>query len=855
MTYEYQGNDSYLITLVVYRDCFSLGAPFDAVASVGVFDGNGELLFTQYFENPQITPVETDVDFECDQISAQACVERGRYEEVIVLPPNDLGYYVAYQRCCRNSTILNLTTPDDWGSTYQVFIPPQGLAIGNSSPVIDEFPPVGLCLNLPFELDQSAVDIDGDSLAYEFITPYHGGGPNAGLPPGDPNGPAPDPPTGPPWQTIVWGPGYNVDYQISSAPAFTYDPVTGLLSGTPDQIGQFVIGLAVKEYRNGQLLSEIRRDFQFNVVACPGVVQASFSDQNNGLYCGELTVQFENQSSNATAYQWLFGDGQTSFEENPSHTYVGPGVYDVMLITEPGGVCPDTSFSTVSIADPPQVQIEDPVLQCPEETYYVELSGEVGQVASFDWQLAPGQTASVTDQSFLDDLAFEDTGNQVISVELVDEIGCAYTELYIFNNPFFPTAAMEEVTDTCAGLGVQFQSTSAWADDLVWDFGDPGNTAGSTDDNPFHVFSAPGFYEVTLTASSPNTCPDEVTMTVPAHPVIQLSVDPPAPQCITGNSHFFEVTGNFSNAATFQWEFEQADITTSSTQSPGWVSFNAPGMNDVTVTVQDGPCTSSITLSAHIIADMELHFLTQGSGCAPYTAAFLDQSTGGGGLQYAWDFGDGSTSSTTGTVHHDYPFPGVYQASVTVESTLGCLALETYDFQPIEVYPSPQAGFLMDPPFADINEPYLSISSDALGEDGCMYQVDGFGTLDGCDLELTFEDGGQYEITQIVYTEDGCEDRLTKYFTVNGHVFYAPNAITMNSDGVNDFFRPVLRGNIVEYELTIFDRWGGVLFQTNEIDRPWVPEYGEVGMHSYRCRVRDSFNTGEIYSGTFVVIR
>jgi hypothetical protein len=132
----------------------------------------------------------------------------------------------------------------------------------NNDPVFSHFPPIFVCAGSPFSFDHSATDANGDSLSYSFYTPYDGdnaiGGP---LDPTFSNNIAQFTP-------IVFKPGYSATNPLGGSP-LNINPTTGLLSGTPTAIGQYVVGIVVKEWRNGVLIGQTLRDFQFNVVNCP----------------------------------------------------------------------------------------------------------------------------------------------------------------------------------------------------------------------------------------------------------------------------------------------------------------------------------------------------------------------------------------------------------------------------------------------------------------------------------------------------------------------------------------------------------------------------------------------------------
>ncbi len=848
ITYEYEGNDFYEITLTVYRDCFSSGAPFDDPAAIGIFLGDGSFYDVVSFFNPDITPVSTTVDFACTDISASACVEKGVYIQGILLPPSTSGYYIAYQRCCRNSTIQNLIIPDEYGATYAAFIPPSTVVEGNSCPVFNDLPPVGLCLDIPFTFDHGAEDIDGDSLVYELCTPYSGANQDV------PQPAVPSPPT---WPNVQWSAGFSVDNQITADPIFTLDPNTGLLQGTPTQIGQYVMGVCVKEYREGEFLSEVRRDFQFNVVACPSAVLASFADLNQGAFCEGVTIDFENQSANATSFLWDFGDGTTTSAENPSHLFSGVGEYIVTLISEPGEVCADTATTVYTIYPRPDPEILEPILNCPGNTYDLEVGGDLGVIDSYSWTIDSPDGPDFDSAALLEDISFNEAGLTYIEVIVTNSDGCEEEAVYPFDVPQAPVASITPITDPCQGLTIAFNSQSLFTNGLEWDFGELGAFDTDTVDNPIWTYGQSGEYTVTLTASSSVACENTTSIDIEVNPALEVDFMAPDPQCLEGNEFYFEGTGNYTANATFNWSFgDEATLANSSSESPGPISFGEQGNYEIIFTVTEGPCEATDWETIYVVEAVDVDFVTLSEGCAPYDAYFVDQTTGGSNLDYQWEFGDGSTSYFPGSVIHTYPNPGTYGVTLTVASTFGCLSEETvYLPDAVTVAPAPSANFVMDPPFADINSAFLNVTSTAVGSTNCIYLIEGTSPVEECDFSIEFLTGGQYDITQVVTNDYGCEDRITAPFTVTGHSFYAPNAITLNQDGLNDFFVPVVTGEIVQYNMQIFDRWGQVIFETDEVGMPWVPSYAHVGMHAFRVTLRDSYNVTQVYEGTFSLIR
>jgi len=327
----------------LYRDCAAAGAaPYDNPAYLGIFDINGNLKQSVTIAFPGSTRVPSSFSNACFQPPTNICVEEAIYTTTVNLPPITGGYVLSYQRCCRNATILNIINPTTIGTTYTAQIPDSTVADTNSSPHFNHFPPIFLCNDVPFTFDHSAADPDGDSLVYSLSKPYQG---LSSFSPG------PGIPTPPPYSFVPFSIGYSGTYPMSSSPAMSINSKTGLITATPNTIGQWVVGVSVKEYRHGVLLSENKRDFQFNVINCPAVPVSSIPSQQ--VFCAGYTVNFQNNSVNSTTYHWDFGDSGTANDTSnvvsPSWTYSGPGTYTVILIASPGQLCADTGYSTFQV--------------------------------------------------------------------------------------------------------------------------------------------------------------------------------------------------------------------------------------------------------------------------------------------------------------------------------------------------------------------------------------------------------------------------------------------------------------------------------------------------------------------------
>ncbi len=344
--YECLGNNLYRITLDVYRDCNPGNAPFDDPAQLAAFTAAGEYInemnedLTMPLLFKEVLPNNISND-PCLIPPPDVCVERAQYEAVVELTRPG-GIYIVYQRCCRNGTITNIKDPLITGSTYFVYISPESRAVCNSSPRFDFYPPIFVCVNKAIEHDHAAIDTvnnEFDSLVYRFYTPFTGA-----------TFDMPDPPgyqmTPPPYDNVEWiDPPYDLDSLLgpSSIAELSIDPNTGFITGYPEIMGQFVVGVLVEEYRNDTLLSIIRRDFQYNVGECVKIEAEIVADT---AQCDDLTVTFGNGTDGPDNFLWLYVHGTDtvvfSNEVEPTFTFPDTGKYEIILVAEPGFDCVDT---------------------------------------------------------------------------------------------------------------------------------------------------------------------------------------------------------------------------------------------------------------------------------------------------------------------------------------------------------------------------------------------------------------------------------------------------------------------------------------------------------------------------------
>ncbi len=343
----------YAIEYTIYMDCKDGQIPAREREDTGLFaiyNAATKALvqnFAVFRETRRIIPA--DFSNECINNPPVVCLERNIYKFTITLPDISSGYVIATNNCCRNESVANIINPGLTGASYYTELPPRSRE--NNSAYFRNVPPQIICINNPFDYDHSAVDMDGDSLSYEFGIAYNANITTRGNQIFADFSP-------PPYNSVNYGAFYSPQRPMPGNPPLQINPQTGRITGTPTLAGRFVIAVYCHEWKNGQLVNTVIREFQFVVTNCSKAVVANipqYSEDFNTyiVECKDFTVFFENLSEGGFSYFWDFGvpdvADDTSSEWQPTYTYPDTGTYIVKLIVNRGSTCPDSISRFVKV--------------------------------------------------------------------------------------------------------------------------------------------------------------------------------------------------------------------------------------------------------------------------------------------------------------------------------------------------------------------------------------------------------------------------------------------------------------------------------------------------------------------------
>ncbi len=414
---------------------------------------------------------------------------------------------------------------------------------------------------------------------------------------------------------------------------------------TYDAVGEYDVTLEVANIVGTDQL--LRTEY----IVASDVPAAAFDYTIDGL-----TVTFVNMSSGGGGFLWDFGDGNTSIEDNPVHTYATDGNYTVTL-TMTNACGTDVVTDLLLIVTPPSASFEAdaPVGCAPHEVQFINNSS--ANSTGYQWTFEGGSPGTSSD--FEPTVIYETAGTY--SVTLVVSNGAGSDELTLEDYIVIGDVPLAGFDFVINDLDVAFVNESIDADSYEWDFGDGGE---STSMNPNHSYPSDGTYLVTLIAT--NDCgTDTITseVTISNRPTSNFSGSP-VEGCVPLVVQF--TNNSSSNSDSFEWTFEGGTPATSTDPAPT-VTYNNTGVFDVELIASNAEGSDTLTRLEYVVVAQDPVAMFESSG-VDLTFTFTNLSTDA--TSYDWDFGDGNGSEEENPVH-TYDAPGDYTVILTVINICG----------------------------------------------------------------------------------------------------------------------------------------------------------------------------------------
>ena len=509
---------------------------------------------------------------------------------------------------------------------------------------------------------------------------------------------------------------------------------------------------------------------------------------------GSATVNIVGNATNPITYSWAPSGSNFSVSAN-----LVAGNYSVIATDLYG--CKGTTTLTVT---QPTSAINATINSLSHITCYGANNGSLSAVASggtpnytYNWLPQNSTSSSITQLT-----------PGLYSLTISDANQCSTTVTVNILEPEPMVLSVQNSTAVCQGSSTGTANVSVMGGNPAYNY----TWSGSTGNSSFINGLQSGSHTITITDSKNCSISQNFSISVLDLPIVKAESESSICFGTNTGSASASITGGYPNYSV-QW------------LPHGGSQFSANGLNAGTYTViavDKNGCAGKATVNILQYNTTNIDIISdKKEGCAPLCTEFSFNPT----VQlknFYW------TSDKPGGIVNGNKFnyclnkAGKASVFVTYVDMNNC----TYTTSPftIEAFAKPKADFHVSGNTITTNEEIQlqNTSSSSMGE---TYKWFFKGMLISSSNEknprLFYETAGSYPIALVVTNEKGCSDSIIKYISIDEEFqLYVPNAFTPNNDGLNDTFQPKGTG-FINYNLMVFDRWGELLFNTDNIENAW----------------------------------
>lgn len=562
--------------------------------------------------------------------------------------------------------------------------------------------------------------------------------------------------------------------------------------------------------------------------------------------CLGSAISFTDQStvggsSPIINWEWSFGDGSPlSGIQNPSHTYTLANTYTVLLRVGTA-FCSDSIKKTVTVGIKPNATFAFTQNgTCPPVVCNFNNFSTGATSYSWNFGVTPTATSSVNSPSFAFTNTTTGTATYTVTLIAINSSGCSDTASQpVMVSPKPVAAFLSNTIAACTPINVTFTNTSTGASDYSWLIG---TSATSTLTNPAHTFTTNNAlsnttFTIRLVATNTLGCSDTTYNYVTLFPKPNPGFTVDTPAC-----HGKTLTFTNQSAGTslnHNWNFGNG--STSSSVSPTQTYSNTSGSSQTytvkLIVTNSNNCSDSIKVPVVIRPKPNYSVaLSPDSGCTNLRVNFSGIS---GVTNYTWSFGDGN-SSITPNPQNTYTNTGTSTVTFSVQliaaDANGCIDTA---YRQVKVFPKPIASFQANPVSVYLNNSPVNFTNLSSGHTSSFWRFGDGNTSIENEPSHSYQQLGSFQPTLIVTSNKGCKDTfaLAGYIEViEEETFKMPNAFTPNisasnggkynaSDLDNNVFHPTITGDVENYQLSVYSRWGELLFDSKDVNTGWDGYY------------------------------
>jgi len=524
-------------------------------------------------------------------------------------------------------------------------------------------------------------------------------------------------------------------------------------------------------------------DSIINLQASAGFnISVTSTNETCGNQNASITVTVSPNISNLQ----FSNNGGSSFQSSGTFNNLSAGIFNLVIVDNDG--CQQDT--TVTITNLPGPDITTAVIDasCGNANGSVTLIVSGGE-PPYNYSWSNGSSgASVNNIA---------PGNYLVTV--TDATGCQSTTQITVNNIGGPVATINSTDASCSqqnGTATVIANGGSGSYSYSWNTNPPQYTQTAS-----HL----GAGTYTCTVSDGGPCPVVLSVTILQTLAPELSVTSVSASCNFNNGTAMATATGGSGNYSYVWSTVPQQNTAS--------AINLSQGNYI-VTVSDGNCQVQANVIVGHIPPPTISLSTQDAHCGQSNgSATVIASGGSGNYTYLW-----STNPPQNTSVATQLTQGVYGVTVSDANCEASGLVSIWDI------PGPDASFYYMPRKLDIYNPTATFYNDSQGAVSSSQWTFGDGSYSNIhDPVHTFPGAGEYEVILTVSDNYGCSDTAVQVIIVSEVLeFFMPNAFTPDGDGKNDVFGP--KGIYIspdDYSFAIFNRWGEIIFYTNDIELHW----------------------------------
>lgn len=480
--------------------------------------------------------------------------------------------------------------------------------------------------------------------------------------------------------------------------------------------------------------------------------QVFFVANDSTVTCPPKTVTFTDQTvlgtSGTATYFWDFGDGTTSTQASPTHTYVNGGNYTVTLAVTNSAGCLKlkTKNNYIQVSTPPDANFTSTNNNSCVVPSTVNFTNTTTGGATYSWTFGTLPNSTAINPTHTYSVA----GTYTVTLIATNSYGCKDTIV----KPSFVNIGPISVNFTksassvCKGVPVNFTNTTTpGVGSCTWYFGD-GATATTL--SPSHAYASSGTFNVKLVVTN-NGCKDSTTQTVNVYqsPTAAFTANPTT-GCTVPQTVAF--TNNSTGATSYLWNFGNG---TSTLTNPSNTYTILGSYNVALIAISSNNCKDTLTQNAYINLIVPTVTLSANSvnGCMPDTVTLTATSTPSIS-SYNWNMGNSTVIPGGSTITYIYTTPGTFNVTASYTSSPGCNF--TTAALPINVGTPPVPSFTATPNPACPGVT-ISFTNTSTAPPGTTYLWDfGDGGIDSTiNVSYAYSNEGVY-VVSLTATYQGC---------------------------------------------------------------------------------------------------